>query len=49
MDGTNVLDLKLGNIGNPAGLTVDAILRRIYWTDFNLDVMQTADYNGLHR
>ena len=49
MDGSSVTDLKLGKMVAPSSITVDIITRRIYWTDFRLDLIQTADYNGLHR
>ena len=49
MDGSSAVDLKLGNMVAPSSITLDSVTRRIYWTDYKLDLIQTADYNGLHR
>ncbi|XP_053385857.1 low-density lipoprotein receptor-related protein 2-like [Mercenaria mercenaria] len=49
MDGSSILDLKLGKLVSPSSISVDNVARRIYWTDSKLDVIETATYDGLHR
>ncbi|KAL4217440.1 Low-density lipoprotein receptor-related protein 2 [Mactra antiquata] len=49
MDGSAQFDLKLGKLLLPSSISVDAVARRIYWTDSRLDVIETSTYDGLQR
>lgn len=49
MDGTHRLKLSLSKIYGPTGLTVDAVNRRVYWTDSKFDHLETVDYDGRFR
>lgn len=49
MDGSKRFLLVNKDIIAPTSITVDAINKRIFWTDSRLDHIQTVDFSGRFR
>lgn len=49
MDGTNRQDLIKTKLGWPAGITLDIVMKRLYWVDSRFDYIETVTYDGLQR
>lgn len=49
MDGSKRFLLVNTDIIAPTSITVDAVNKRIFWTDSRLDHIQTVDYGGRFR
>ncbi|XP_055952881.1 low-density lipoprotein receptor-related protein 2-like [Argiope bruennichi] len=49
MDGSNRKIIVSSNIMWPSAVTVDHILKMVYWTDAKRHVLECADFNGLKR
>lgn len=48
MDGTNARSIVSEAAYKASGVTLDIIVRRVYWCDSLLDYIETVDYNGKH-
>lgn len=46
MDGTNAHAIVSEAAYKASGVTLDIIVRRVYWCDSLLDYIETVDYNG---
>lgn len=49
MDGSSRVELVKSRLGIPAGITVDIVTKRVYWSDIHFDTVETVTYNGLDR
>lgn len=49
MDGSNRFELVKTRVGNPTGISVDIVTKRVYWTDKHFNMVQTVTYSGLDR
>lgn len=49
MDGSNRVELVKSRLGIPAGITVDIVTKRVYWSDTHFDTVETVTYSGLDR
>ncbi|XP_033116680.1 low-density lipoprotein receptor-related protein 4-like [Anneissia japonica] len=49
MDGTTREEVINSNLGEPYGLTIDYTANRIYWTDNQLDRVESASLTGSDR
>ncbi|XP_069108702.1 low-density lipoprotein receptor-related protein 2-like isoform X5 [Argopecten irradians] len=49
MDGSSRMKLKLTKVVAPSSITVDIVNKRIFWTDYRLDYIESTDYYGKHR
>lgn len=49
MDGSNRAELVKNRLGIPAGITVDIVTKRVYWSDIHFDTVETVTYSGLDR
>lgn len=49
MDGSSRVELVKSRLGIPAGITVDIVTKRVYWSDIHYDTVETVTYNGLDR
>lgn len=49
MDGSSRVELVKSRLGLPAGITVDIVTKRVYWSDIHFDTVETVTYSGLDR
>ena len=49
MDGSNVIALVSDTVYKAAGVSVDLITQRVYWSDVLLDYIESVDYEGNNR
>ena len=49
MDGSEIYTLVDTNMGAPTGITLDFVVKRIYWVDAKFDYIETVDYYGKDR
>lgn len=49
MDGTARVVIHATNLTSPYGLTLDIGTQTLYWTDYNLDVLETSSVDGTNR
>ena len=49
MDGSGRMKLKLTKIVAPSSLTLDIVNKRLFWTDYRLDHIESCDYHGRFR
>ena len=49
LDGKNFTKIVTQDIGNPIGLAIDIVTKRIWWTDTHLKRIEFSNYNGRNR
>ena len=49
MDGSHRLVIVSDKINAPSAISVDRILKQIFWTDSKLNTLECADIHGLQR
>jgi hypothetical protein len=49
LDGKNFTKIVTQDLGNPVGLTIDIVTKRIWWTDTHLKRIEFSNYNGRSR
>lgn len=49
LDGSHRMAIVSDRIVWPTAVTVDHILKMVYWTDAKLNIMECADFHGLKR
>jgi low-density lipoprotein receptor-related protein 1 (alpha-2-macroglobulin receptor) len=49
MDGTQRTVLVNKKLSSPMGITLDYIIKMVFWTDAHMDQVECMDYNGANR
>ena len=49
ISGNNLTKIISSNIHKPNGLTIDPIVKHIYWVDATLDKIERSNFEGLNR
>lgn len=49
MDGSQRIAIITNNILGPMSITVDHVLKMIYWVDAKLNTLESVDFQGLKR
>lgn len=49
MDGSERIEIVSNNLLGPMSITVDHVLKMIYWVDAKLNTLESADFQGLKR
>ena len=49
MDGAMRVVLVTDRLVAPVGISLDYVNQRVYWSDANLDHIQSVSYSGQHR